>query len=373
MPSGVKLVEAQKVLDFVQFMNPGPYQSVPADHYEPGGPPTATEFGAQLSRSLERAAQLKLKFEAPAAPGDVVWLRELLLPAQNTGRFGRDQIAELAAARLIKVAAPATLAELYLQTKERFTARILADGLNTAPGRALLMKRIGDAGEPRANRLRYAGAVGNFNLLLVPDTAVLRDLATLALQVRADEKLAEIILDSLGASSQISYGSPQSAREAAQKWRPALAQLRQLHGQTSSPKLRFLIETLTFNADPQALPRFYPSLGPVLSLLNLPDDPSRYGKPAGRALVVEYEIRVVRANAKGWTPQIELRNLATKRSTFLPAPFADKLSFAQLSNASGIEPLTIPANVPPGQYLVRCRFLKAGQIMSVGHGFETQL
>ena len=321
VPSGVKLVQNARVLDFQQFNNPGPYQNVTPEQYSKGGPPTVDEFRAKLSESLRRTDELKTKFEAPATSADVPWLRELLRSSQRTGFFGRDKIAEIAATRLVKVATPTTLADALLKSQDYQITGILAGGLNTEPGRALLMKRIGDAQEPRADRLRYAGALNSFNLLLHPDATILSELAKLAMRVRSDETLTETILSSMGASSQISYGSPQSAREAAKKWSPALEQLRQLHGQTTLPKLRFQIETLTFNTDPEALQRFYPSLGPVPSIIHLPDDPAEYSKPAGRALTFEYEIRVLKANSNAWTPQLNCLTSITSGATFSPRHF----------------------------------------------------
>lgn len=376
VPSGVKLVQNERVLDFRQFNNPGPYQTVTPERYGKDGPPTLDGFRATLSESLRRADELKTKFDAPAAAADVIWLRALLRSSRRSGFFGRDHIAELAAARLAKVAAPATLADALLEARDYQFREVLAGGLNTAPGRALLLQRIGDAREPRPNRLGFAGALGSFNVLLHPDTKVLSDIAGLAFRVRGDTKLTGALLGAMGASSQISYGSAQSAQEAAQKWRPALQQLKQLHAQTSSPTVRFQIETLTFNTDPQALWHFYPTLGPVLSLPRLPDNPANYGKPTGRALVFEYEIRRLEANPNGWTPQIELLDLASRRRYYLASSNAGNknISFnTKPGSSGGSESLSIPANVPSGKYLGRYRFLRNGRAVSVGHGFEAQL
>ena len=332
------------------------------------------EFRAQLGASLGRAAALQLKFDAPAVAADATWLQPLLRDSKAGGR-SRDQIAELAAARLAKVAAPALLADSYLQTRGYFTVRIVASGLDTMAGRALLIARIGDAKVPRADRLRYAGALGNLDLLLHPSEAALGDIAALALRVRADQTLTSSLLGALGSSSQISYGSAQEARVTAQKWRPALAQLRQLYRQTNSPKLRFQIETLTFNADPQALRSFSPSLGPVLSLVEFPADPARIEQLKERQLFYTYDIRQLEANPNGWKPQIEMLNLATSKSYFLSSPnnSAPNSFRKEPGSSSGGETIAIPANVPPGQYLVRYRFLKDGRVVSVGHGFEIKL
>ena len=374
--SGVKLLENGKVLDFVQFNNPGPYQTVTADRFSSGGLPTVAAFRASLVQSLQRARALKAKFEAPAVAADVPWLRELLRPSPRQGIFGRNQIAEDAATRLAKVAAPPVLADALLQARDYQVNSILASGLDTKAGRALLLHRIADPNEARAHRLHFAGAVRNFNLLLNPETATSNDVARVALRVRGDEQLTGTLLEALGSSSQISYGSPQGAREAARKWRPALEQLRRLHAQTSSPRLRFQIEALTFNTDPQLLQLFYPTLGPVLSLLHAPDDAAQYGKPQGRSLIYEYEIRVLQANPKGWTPQIELLNLATRQRFSVASKSAGNIPDFfknQTGSSSGSEAIAIPKSVPSGRYLVRYRFARNGRVVSVGHGFEASL
>ena len=376
VPSGVKLVQDGKVLYFRQFSNPGPYQTVTADRFSRGRSPALAEFRASLATSLERVRVLKAKFDAPAVAADVPWLKELLRSSASDGFSARNQIAEDAATRLTKVAAAPVLADALLQSRDYNVNRILSSGLNTAAGRALLLRRIADAKEPRANRLSFAGAVNGFDLLMNPDAATLNDVARVATRVQSDEALTGALLQALGASSQISYGSPQEARAAAQKWRPALEQLRRLHAQTSSPRLRFQIEMLTFNADPQRLKQFYPTLGPVLSLIHAPDDTAQYGAPKGRALVFEYEIRRLQANPQGWTPQIELINLATKKRFYLTSPGAANIpdSFdTQAGSSGGSEAIAIPARVPPGQYLVRYRFSRNGRVVSVGHGFKAKL
>lgn len=379
--SGVKLVQDNKVLDFVQFNNPGPYEAVTPEAFPKGRFPSVNDFRVQVRNSITRMNALKAKFALPPDAKDTSWLLELLrADKRGTGIFGRDHLAELACERLAKLGDPAVLTNALLLKADWFDTMSLASGLNTARGRDLLLRRIANPQEAKANRLRFADVLQEIVIHLpngpssgADDAKFLARVAQLARQQRTDPALCAALLEGLGAS----WSSSDSGNDLKTRalWGQALNILAQLHAEASSALLRFKIESLTAHAGLKVFRHLYPQTGPVLSLLQ-PADPTQYARPKGRSVLIEYQVETLEGNAQGWTPIVMLLNRQTGASYALPSrAFAPiEANFRQQpSSMNGSDEIAIPRSVPAGIYLIRYGFKRQGKVISTGHGFEAHL
>lgn len=166
--SGLKLVRKDKVADFKQCMNPGPY--LPDSDYQGRKPlPTSAEFKEQLAASLKEGATLTEQLAAASSPRDIPLLVDLLRTrgkkmqafrdSPDAPLFIGDAVADETCARLANLHDPESLGKALLMGLPFECIYKLAQGLANPTGREYILSKLEADQEPEKAQCFYALAL----------------------------------------------------------------------------------------------------------------------------------------------------------------------------------------------------------------------
>lgn len=378
VPSGLKLVQDNKVMGFAQQMNPGPYVAqMPEDHADMTFP-TLEEFRAQLPLRITQTTAWAAQPEQPATtPQLLQLLRERIQHAQ---RWQQDAIAEAVCRQLAYQQNPVILFEAISLNPPGNCPSILARGLGTPDGREALLQQLSNSKEPLAQRMIYARLIqqaGSIYQTKYTDKGwivtgkleqnngeYLTRIARIAMQNQWQEGYCLSLLQSL---DYLLNGISQSKNDALQAdAQTAQIVLKSLYNTTKSEQIKFQIEINANRENRKTYDQLNAPGGAVISLVTIPDQ-QRYSKPTARNLAFEYHIDVL--NEPIDPPSLVFLNLKTKKTYLIPT----EISFQNNQGASGGKSITLPPDLPHGRYHIYLRFTSDGKVVSNGHFAETTL
>lgn len=359
VPSGMKLVDNDRVFGFAQQNNPGPYVAGPEN---PGlgldAPPVA-RFRDRLGDSLREVPVLARLVEAEPDRLDVSKLLELLRVRARPHWHGRDHFRERACGRLAELREPEWLSRALPLAPGYHERTILEYGFGSPKGRAYLLALVRDEREPIVSRLTHAAALHSAG---ADDPGHVVRLARAARATERHEALCVSLIDGVRSVARW-YGAP-GHDAATAEYRAALAELRDLYLGQPAEGIQFAIERATA-VEHAAYERLGAPCGPFVSILR-PVPREQNPRPTPRSLALLYEYHATPA-AKGMEarPEVVLVNVRTQRRHVFPTPIRLKGGMG----GSGTFGIALPDDVPAGRYRVFLQITDGGRVVSTGHWF----
>jgi len=354
-PSGVRLVEGEKALDFRQYSNPGPYLAILAGAATNPAIPTIGEFRRQIRESTSRVDGWTPILEPKPASNNVSALLQILRqrPSGNTqGRWDRDFIAEKVCQTL---AALRDLDALLEAAQILGYRRDLGDGFGIPAGREFLRKHVADDHELFERRLLCA------NLLAAagegdPPEWHLKHVCELAALPKQNQKLQVALLDSMHQMArgfQSAGGGTNTESRISQDRKEAGAILTQLARETDSEEVKYEIDLV--------LPAFgFTAFSAKNCLLQL----DRYD-PSTRMLYLRCHI----FGAAGMNPvPVAFVNVKTGQKWNAPSTL-----YFHGDEVESSGKVVVPNDLPHGHYRVFYEFMEDGKVKSTSHYFEIDL
>jgi hypothetical protein len=375
--SGIKLIERDKVVAFVQFPSDfAPYTAFLSP--SSGTHPTVDEFKELLRTRVEQLRPVEARFQQPVSPADTAWLLELLRDRRTLIPKGRpnlasafqDGIAERARARLASIQDPAALNEA-LQISG-FNSHTLADGFGTPAGLDFLLQRIEADGAPLEMRVLYAkvlaAAARTYYGRLLPPTAAegvyLTQIANLARDEVSNELLCVALVETIG---ELARSRPERKAHFRRDWERTVTALARLHQQTTSEQIRFQVELALARHLGSEHARLTEMSGRILSAV-MPAEPSPLALPENpRSRWIGYRFHVIRlGHARYEAAEIIARHVESGKTYAL-----GRFEWDPSPEGAGGGGGRLPDDAPPGRYRVYSRFRnRDGTIISIGYGFD---
>jgi hypothetical protein len=403
VPSGIKLVQAGRVIDFWQVDNPGPYVATGIGLIIPEQWPTVGVFRDSLASTVKNMDVLATKFRTTVSPTDASWLMTSLrtrpLRRQDDDLKWRylDEIAKMDCDRLAQIHDYDALAEalpLDLRLK-RYGSAIFARGFGTRDGLDFLTQAVADEHRPLEERRRCAEIIAPaaaFSYLSNPAQIsgqwaadYVSKVASLAYDERGHVELSKALVESAGAllsdgsdneqlRQELDYtrasnrGSPFPCQWKQADYSRAFATLRKLHDATNSESLKYEVELATGAADPTEYKLLKPPCGPIVSIVRLRENPEGYQKPPGRNLVLSSRWAVMEDIPVDQCTLVAEHEATGKKYTVdYPLPPGWK------SERGREDTVTVPADAPKGLYRIYYQFKHGGTVASTSHYLESQL
>jgi hypothetical protein len=377
-PSGVRLVIDGKVVDFFQETNPGPYVARTRQAATNAMILTAAEFRQQIKESLARVDEWRPLLEKEATKQDIPELLTLLRERKRLEFGEQDEIAETICNRLVKLREPAALLEAVRIRDSFHEAFILGTGLGTPAGRALLLRKIADAGEPLRDRIQWATMLGiagityrqlfrehdndsSWSAIGITKESntnehFYRRIAELATTNNINRELQLKLFSSL---QQLANGPVGSDLILVEDGSDVCSILRSFLRNTESEQLKYEAELVLAALDG----RYSESkFGPVLSILK----PGPYSKANGK-LHFAFSYKVL--GKENWQMRIALLNLRNGQKWVFAAPMV----VSGHGGGNGSDSIVLPPDFPHGRYRVFLEFFDGDKILCAGHFFETDL
>ena len=398
--SGIKLHVDGKVLGFRQFDNPGGYV-LRAHEDAVAAAPMSEAYRDQIIEQVPYVDRVAPELAKPSAEQSVEWLYELIDERCKRQLGHDDEMSRIACAHLAMRRDPEEIdgaVRIYCDNAAtmhykpwRYT-EVLVQGLATPAGRQHLLTQLGDPDVDDEVKLVYARAadrVGHvyqsINYLeylgeergVSPEAGPNNDwyLTRLAELIASPSTLPEVRTHLLRA---LRYPRPESEGEEVSKdFTKAAAVLTELHATTSDSQLKYEIEEslagvgvspVDMSAYEALNSQSGPSLSRMLEATVVLDEETGVS-------TLQFSSKICILVVDAWDDvTLIVENVETGAKVSLPLPEGSKARTLELagrkcqSGSGGVVP--IPADLPPGRYLVYLVFLKDGQVVSTGYGME---
>ncbi|HLX62979.1 MAG TPA: hypothetical protein VKX17_17040 [Planctomycetota bacterium] len=386
-PSGLKLVNENKVLGFAQFDNPGPYVAM----YEmKGKAPTIEEYRLQIANSAKKVNGWAAQFKAEPSPKDIPWLTALLKERvatwQREAFFSRDHIREMAEARIANLHDPDAINDALCILAE-FRSDILARGLGTPAGREYMLKKIGNQQENIETRIRFAQMLyeagyvyRSVNEKIASNSwkptgkaegenaRYIARIAELALANQSHEKLCCALIHSIKifASSIVQTKEPVTTND----YQSALVILKKLYDAKPSQEIQYEIELAT-SGNAAAYEKLGSSCGSIITKLRLPSAGQNFGELFPGEITIAYEAHTL-ANLELDEPSVVFAD--TNGKVLASAPLRGRYEFGHKGRQGGGSTIIRrPKSLPSGTYRIFLQFAHDGKVISEGHYCEIEI
>ncbi len=378
-PSGVKMLDQDRIKSFYQYENPGPYELEWTEPDRLKALPTPEQFRQQMAASISRVESLRPLLTKKAIPADKSDLLNILRQRKPTGprngRWERDAISEAACDQIVSLHDLDAVADALAITEYRNLTR----ALETPQGRDFLIKVVGDPAQPLARRLGCANAMyAAFNWWEAKTNEdYVSRLVDLCWDVRAAPGLTTAILDQLDTLAQLNVSGANTPPHPAEAQMVAgLPTLLKLYGAADSPMVRFSVEKIVLKAAGYDTYQTLKSpCGPVLSLVQPPDLPLSDLPPGAGKLTYQMSIRwgdSTWRDAADLTQALLLINVKSGARYSLPLG-REIYGSDSMEDRSMTRQTDIPASLPHGRYRILLEFARPKQPVSTGYGYETEL
>ena len=386
-PSGVKMLDEGHVKGFQQYSNPGPYEmewTTPASLEQL---PTPEQFQRQLGESIRTVEPLRPLLTKHAVPADEPALLQVLRQRAR-GVFPslsrrRDAISDAACGQVVSLHDLNALADALAVT----TNKILTSALQNPPSRDFLLRVIGSPAQPHDRRLGCAKAASAaFAWWDLPSNGdYLSRLISLCKMVEDTPDVAATLLGQLNDLARYDHSDAPPA-QAYPIIKHGLPVLRQVYSASHDGAVRFAVEQLFLDtAGESAYQALHSPCGPTLSLTRpMPPAP---GAPASPP-TLGYLALIRSADSPKHNPDgtetttgyaeadvvaaLVLVNVKSKkRYTHLKGREVDGLLDDEGERL--VMQADLPLNLPHGCYHVFLKFIRPGQPVSVGYGYDVAL
>jgi hypothetical protein len=354
-PSGVRLVEGEKALEFNQYNNPGPYLAILKGAATNPAIPTIAEFRQQIRGSIPRVDSWRPVLEQKPASNNVPALLQILRQRQSgntSGRWGRDFLSEKVCQTLANLHDADALLEAAQISGYR---RDLSAGFGTPAGRDFLRRQIADEHEQVdrkilcANLLAAAGEGG------LPERHLER-IAELAAQPKQNQKVQVALLDSMHQMARwglIPGGGTNADPTMLENREETGAILTRLARESDSEEVKYEIDLVL------------PALGfNPLSSRNCLLQLDHYD-PLTRKLYMRCHV----SGVAGMNPvPIAFVNVKTGQKWS-----ALSMLYFHGDETESPSDVVVPNDLPHGRYRVFYEFMQNGKVESTSHYFEADL
>ncbi|HVS69848.1 MAG TPA: hypothetical protein VHQ47_01180 [Phycisphaerae bacterium] len=202
LAGGVKLELEGRVVEFMQWGNPGPVVAEVARANQSETAPLVEAYREEVAGSFKEVARFKQEMAAAVAAKDADGLVELLAERGRAARkqgMARDELAEAAAAALGPLHNNEAL-DAALNIEGLWSTEDIARGFWTVEGMRYLLKRIEDGALTAEQRDRYVralppGIMGVQDGLVIWPRGSLVRLAKLAAEEKGEDSLAGDLLN----------------------------------------------------------------------------------------------------------------------------------------------------------------------------------
>jgi hypothetical protein len=369
--SGVKLIDAGKVIGFRQFSNPGPYQT----EQRGGNEPTAADYRKQIDQSIAYVRPMVGRLTQPAKAADASWFLQLIEKRSKrpAGWNDRDLITETACIRLAETHDFTALDAAIHVPNTRFGMESLYRGFASPQGQAYLIAKLSAPITPASKPARapYASALSASPFLLAGNASADHDIdkeAQLAIDSdqHGDPVTAAILLRHLqqlaNSYQQLKQNNSTISEKVTTDLIAALTTLRNAFDHVTQES-RYGIDCAFLEA-PANL-GFVSHCGPVASMLRS-STPELHFAPA-RAGEITCLYDYVAQNARprrSFGAEVVFEEVKTGKQ--IVEPFSFTAQSGSSGGGSGATP--IPPHLPAGKYRVFLRITENAKPIGDGYG-----
>jgi len=310
---------------------------------------------------------------------------------QRSDRWISDYIADLVCCRLANLRDPKLIGEAIMLDDSFGGETALKWGLANPAGREFLLERIANTKEPLKERIRFAqcldGVGCNYNTTCTNITnhscsqegstskgnaGFIARIARLAVHNSGNEELSRELIRAIDYSA---LGIRQGKDDDLKKDLTAALSILKLCDSKASEKEKYEVELTIAHGDRETYDKLGSKCGPILSIL-MPVDPKKYTKPAEKSLPFEFKINTLDAMPLP-RPMVVLANQDTGQTYVLESKISDHLlphvQEGRPSSMGGSDQVALPDDLPHGTYRAYYQFSRDGEVISVGHYFESKL
>jgi hypothetical protein len=358
-PSGVRLVNDGKAINFYQEENPGPYVASLNGSAINLPIPTVVELRQQIHESMARVEKWRPLLERTATTNDIPALLEVLRAEKDISKYAtRGSITEKACNHLVSLHDISALTNaLSINGSLSHTLSwALGGGFDTPAGREFIWSKITDETQSIDERIRWANNLSQAGEGKLEEHQLKR-IAEFAVQANQDEKLQAALLDNLRQLQdwwRFTHGGNTPDADTQAGINEATAILKSFSDKTDSEEIKYKIDLIfgEFKGEKEG----------IISIL-------RFGNYDASARRLNYHYDILVWQGTNLTAQIAFQNVKTGQKWNLPADSGANLTDHEQSG--GIKDVTLPKDLPNGRYRVFYEFLQEGKIVCDSHSFET--
>ncbi len=388
---GMRLLQNDRIFAFYQYNNPGSYLTEYLKDGDASKLPTVEGFREMLAKSVQHTEELNRFVEADQP--DVSQLLKIMDDRKLEGwNFSRiDYFSARICDRLADAHDFGALDAAFAISKHSMDWHVIASGFHTPAGREYIFGKVADDNLSMETRLRYARALRNANSVYVPD-AYKRDVGlwdnglrstNTALSKTNDDRDPHFLLRvaklarSLARHEELccqlvngfDIGIQHPPRPLSPEDAEAFAELKAFYDERPSEEIQFAIERVALR-DPATYESLHSPCGPVASIVR-PNTRPGYAKGDAEHVMIDYEYRRTPATISA-KPVLILASVDSQTEYVLDPPDSWKIATPHEGGRGG-SLVTLPADLPHGEYRLYLQFKDGDETISTGHACTLEL